>query len=91
MNAVSSGLDKTKCTFSAIFAFDTHSNVRTDKNRCKTTDMSITYLDVTGAKSGLEPPFSQMSSMENEKRKYKMEKGKCYKTDARKLASPAVG
>ena len=54
--------------------------------------MSITYLDVTGAESGLEPPFSQMSSMENEKRKcYKMEKGKCYKTDARKLASPAVG
>ena len=28
--------------------------------------MGISYLDVTGAESGLEPPFSQMSSMENE-------------------------
>ena len=27
--------------------------------------MRITYLDVTGVESGLEPPFSQMLSMEN--------------------------
>ena len=44
------------------FAFDTATYERT--NRCKATDMSITYLDVTCAESGLEsPPFSQMSSM----------------------------
>ena len=31
--------------------------------------MRITYLDITVAESGLEPPFSQMSSMENERKK----------------------
>ena len=36
-------------------------NGRTD---VKTTDMRITYLDVTCAESGLKPPVSQMSSME---------------------------
>ena len=33
-------------------------------NRCKTTEMRITYLDVTSVQSGFEPPFSQMLSME---------------------------
>ena len=33
-------------------------------NRCKTTEMRITYLDVTSVERGFEPPFLQMSSME---------------------------
>ena len=44
------------------FAFDTATYERT--NRCKTTDMSLTYLDVTGVESGLEHPFSQMWNMD---------------------------
>ena len=44
MNAIESGLDKTKCKFSANFAFDAATYERT--NRCKTTDTSRTYLDV---------------------------------------------
>ena len=62
MNAIQSGLYKTNCKCSAKFAFATATYERT--NRCKTTDMSRTYLDVTCAESCLEPPFSQMSSME---------------------------
>ena len=58
--------DKTiqSANFRQIFAFDTATRERT--NRCKTTYISRTYLDVTCAESGLEsPPFSQMSSMGN--------------------------
>ena len=43
MNAIYSGLDKKKCKFLAKFAFDTAMYEWT--NRCKTTDMSVTYLD----------------------------------------------
>ena len=47
MNAIESGLDKTKCTFSANFAFDAATYAQRKNIRCKTTDMSRTYLDVT--------------------------------------------
>ena len=51
------------CTFSAKFAFDTTATYERT-NRCKTTNVSRTHLDITCAESGLEsPPFSQMSSM----------------------------
>ena len=48
--------------WSSNFAFNTATYERTD--RCKITEMRITYLDVTSVESGFEPPFSQMSSME---------------------------
>ena len=55
--------DKTKCKFSAInVAFDTATYER--KNRCKTTDMSRTYLDATGAESGLESPPLILANVE---------------------------
>ena len=39
-------------------------NGQTDVKATYIQYMSITYLDVTCAQSGLEPPFSQMSCME---------------------------
>ena len=61
MNAIYSGLNKTKCTFSANVAFDTAKYERT--NCCKTTDMSITYLDATSAESGLEPETARQTDV----------------------------